>query len=577
MLIPKILTIVFVLAGLALALLLARAAMASRTPRALLRGALQRLDATNRWILIARLTFFILLGAVIGFHSYWAFFADRDQKFNRAKHLDARNRRLAESALKGWVLDRSRKLENALIRYRYDGGLISRDYPLGPAAVHLTGYSDFVFGSGGIESAFRDWLTSPDSTYNELLSPVPVGKDIAVSIDSVLQREVFGLIQATGKPAGAVVLLLPSNEVLAMASAPSFDPLTINNEVTWGSMTDQAENAPERSPLVNRALGTLVTGGPSFYFRPGSTFKVFTAAVAIESGMTNEHFTCRGEGFTPPGFARAVRDFGGEVHGSIGFKDAFRVSCNQYFAQLGLKLGRERMAAYARRLGISSNPESEAGRANDLWQTKNAEPKSFAFIFAPPRGRMDLTSKANSFDLALQSFGQGYDDVTVMQMALLAAAAASPDGTLIAPSLQPDLPKKIIGPFVSAHSAAELRSLMKLVVESGTAAGAFSHLRGRISIAGKTGSADRDVMITNADGDPVVDFMDAQGRPHYKYANWTDSWFIGFAPADDPKIAFAVCVENGGQGAKTAAPIAAKICEKAAALGYFNGAQRSNP
>ncbi len=579
MLIPKALTLAFVLLSLALVSLLGRGALLrwnspSDSSDADSDSVSRGQSATNRWIRAMRGAFLLLITGVFAFHSYWAFFADKNQRFTRAKQLDARNRRLAESGLKGWVLDRSGKLENALIRYRYDGGLISRDYPLGAAAVHLTGYSDFVFGSGGIESAFRDWLTAPDSAYNELVSPNPVGKDLRLTLDSSLQRELFNLLQATGKPAGAVVLLLPNNEVLAMASTPSFDPLTINNEETWRTMTEQAENSPGRSPLVNRALGTLVTGGPAFYYRPGSTFKVFTAAVAIENGMTAERFTCRGEGFTPPGSGRPVRDFGGEVHGAIGFRDAFRVSCNQYFAQLGLKIGRERMAAYARRLGMASAPESDAGRSINLWRVKNSEPKAFDFIFAPPQGRMNLSSKATQFDLALESFGQGYDDVTVFQMALLAAAVANNDGALVAPTIEPDLPAKIIGPFISAASAAELRSLMRLVVESGTAAGAFSRLRGRISAGGKTGTADRDVVLTDRDGDPVVDYVDDEGRDHYKYFNSTDSWFMGFAPVDNPKIAFAIVVENGGQGARTAAPIAAKIIEKAFAQGYLESAEK---
>src|SRR5262249_40126851 len=157
--------------------------------------------------------------------------------------LDARNLRLAESGLKGWVLDRTGKPENALIRYRSDAGVITREYPLGPAAVHVTGYSDFIFGAGGTESAFRDWVNKPSQANSAMSWPIPVGQDLKVSIDSALQREVFNLIQNTGKPSSAVVLLLPNNEVLAMASAPSFEPSAITDEDTWERLTDQAENA----------------------------------------------------------------------------------------------------------------------------------------------------------------------------------------------------------------------------------------------------------------------------------------------------------------------------------------------
>jgi cell division protein FtsI/penicillin-binding protein 2 len=110
--------------------------------------------------------------------------------------------------------------------------------------------------------------------------------------------------------------------------------------------------------------------------------------------------------------------------------------------------------------------------------------------------------------------------------------------------------------------------LMQLVTKSGTAAGAFAPYANRFSAAGKTGTADRDVTVYDKNGKPVVDYIDKQGRTHYKQVGWTDGWFVGFAPAENPQIAFAVLVENGGQGAKSAAPIAAKLIEKAGSLGY---------
>src|SRR5215471_56566 len=387
---PVILTFIFVFAGLLLMLVLLWTAWRHRNPPINLSvdsnearnfGPIE----TNRWIKGLRLCFLIFLLVVFGFHSYWVFWADskKDSQFNRAKRFDARNLRLAESGLKGWVFDRTGKLENALIRYRSDGGVITREYPLGAAAVHVTGYSDFVFGAGGFEAAFRDWLTEPTSTYNQITSPNPVGKDLKVTIDSALQRETFNLLQSTGKPSAAVVLLLPNNEVLAMASYPSFDPTSIRDESTWRRLSEQAENGITQplSPLVNRALGTLVTGGGAFYYRPGSTFKTFTAAAALDLGVTNERFTCRREGFTPPGSSRPIRDYGGEVHGTIGLHDAFRLSCNQYFAQLGLKLGKERLASYARRFRMALSRDDTTDRSLDLWQPAHGKKDQFDYIF----------------------------------------------------------------------------------------------------------------------------------------------------------------------------------------------------
>ncbi len=142
---------------------------------------------------------------------------------------------------------------------------------------------------------------------------------------------------------------------------------------------------------------------------------------------------------------------------------------------------------------------------------------------------------------------------------------------LVAPTFEPDAPRKVIGPFISAQSAAQLRVLMRSVVESGTATGAFTANGGRISAGGKTGTADRDVYAYDRQGNPIVAAVAEDGRTLYKMTGTTDSWFIGFAPADNPQIAFAVIVENGGQGAKAAAPIAARLVAKAASLGYFTG------
>lgn len=577
MLIPLILTIVFAVGGLLLMLIMGWAAWRHRNPiDPADEAAPENVKdfgpaATNRWLRGLRVVFVLMILAVFGFHSYWVFRADSSETFPRAKRLDSRNLRLAESGLKGWVFDRTSKLENALIRYRNDGGTITREYPLGSSAVHLTGYSDFIFGAGGIEYAFRDWLTESASTYNQISSPTPVGKDLKVSIDSSLQREVATVVQTAGKPAAAIILQLPNNEVLAMASAPTFEPRSINDESTWRRMSEQAEKSPGLSPLVNRALGTLVTGGPAFYYRPGSTFKIFVAAVAIDSGITNEIFTCRAEGFKPPAAGREIKDFGGHVHGSIGLEDAFKQSCNQYFCQLGLKLGRERLANYAKRLGYVTSADDNTSRATELWNFIHGDPQDYNFIFAPPVTRMDLTSKVTSYDVALQSIGQGFDDMTVLSMAVLAATAASADGALAAPTFEVGAQRKVLGQFITPQSAARVRALMRLVVESGTASGAFAPLAGRITAGGKTGTADRVVLVYDRQGNPVVDHVDKEGRKHYKTEGWTDSWFVGVAPAENPQIAYAVVVENGGEGSRAAAPMAVKLIERAASLGYVRG------
>ncbi len=485
---------------------------------------------------------------------------------------DARNIRLAESGLKGWLIDRSGDLKRSLARYQYDPqtGNITRLYALGEAAIHITGYSDYVLGAGGLEAAYRRWLTEPTSTYNQLASPIPVGQDLQVSIDLELQKEAYNLLKQTGKPAAAIVLSLPNNEVLAMSSTPSFKPEDLQKEENWRKLTEQAEDykALTFSPLVNRALGTLVTGGAAFYYRPGSTFKIFVAAAAIDSGVVDEVFLCKQGGFSPPGTNRTISDFDNHVHGNLGLLDAFRVSCNQYFSQLGIKLGKERLAEYAKRLHYFTAQQDRIERQNDLWQVTKGNENQFNYIFAPPVPKMNLERGATDYDIALQSIGQGFDDMTVMSMALLAATAASADGALVAPTFESGAPRKVISQFISAQSAERLRQLMRAVVESGTAATAFS--RAGVTAGGKTGTADRPVTYPSLDR-AGRQLRNREGELVYAREDWVDAWFIGYAPADNPQIAFAVVVENGGPGGEVAAPIAAALIKKAISLGVIQG------
>jgi cell division protein FtsI/penicillin-binding protein 2 len=367
------------------------------------------------------------------------------------------------------------------------------------------------------------------------------------------------------------VLLLPNNEVLAMASAPSFDPAIVNDEKKWTELTDQADSTPEISPLVNRALGNMITtGSPAFWYRPGSTFKTFIAAVAIDCGLAQEKFTCKGEGFTPTGFGDPIRDYGGEgeVHGLIGLEEAFKKSCNQYFAQMGLKIGRDRLATYARKLRFAVSTDEKSGVANGYWRIEHGLAEEFDSQFSPANQRLKLAGNANDYDIALQSIGQGPADLTVMEMALIASVAASPDGALVQPTFEITGQRKTTE-FVKPQTVTKLRELMRSVVQpGGTAPGVFS---GRVSGAGKTGTADRQA-IWYQNGKRVVESTNRDGTKNYKLKDVTDAWFIGFAPADNPQIAFAVFVEDVGTrrtGGTIAAPICAKLAEKAAQLGYL--------
>ena len=305
---------------------------------------------------------------------------------------------------------------------------------------------------------------------------------------------------------------------------------------------EERDKYPEVSALLNRST--------EFYYRPGSTFKTFVAAVAVAEGKTDQFFVCNHEGFTPPGSGRAINDYEGEVHGRIGFADAFRVSCNQYFAQLGLYLGRETLARHAEALGLAVDLDKAEIKDKNVWAVDPAIQRDFIATFAPPQSRMNLTSKATPYDVALQSFGQGFDDLTVVQMALLAATVARTDGNVPYLRFTVGGEAKIRGSFLPAPAAARVRELMRSVVTNGTASGVFAGCP--VNVAGKTGTADRDVRVFDPKTRLPVKRRDEKGREFSVTNGEVDGWFIGFAPYENPKIAFAVVVEAGGQGARSA-------------------------
>jgi hypothetical protein len=276
----------------------------------------------------------LLAFGFFGFHIYWALYAaESNQKFQELSYKDLRNRRLSESTLRGWMLDRSGRLERSLAYYRRnESGNIVREYPMDKAMAHLFG-SDR--GDPGLERAL---FGAQSGALPEGLQVVrgetlqaKGNTDVRLTIDRDLQQAAVD--QLKGKH-GAVVILNPqTGEVLALYSEPSYSLKEVEDETTWIKFE---ANARDR-PLVSRALGA--------YYIPGSTFKTVTMTAAFISGFQDTEFTCSGGGYYAAPGANVIYDDGGpgEVHGRIGIDVAYEVSCNQYFAQMGVKLGPDRL------------------------------------------------------------------------------------------------------------------------------------------------------------------------------------------------------------------------------------------
>lgn len=545
----------------------------------------QRLGATstNRGLHVLRWVFIILALSVFGFHVYWARYAEvSNERFQELSYKDLRNRRLAESTLRGWILDRTGELERALALYRRGpGGQIIREYPLDTEMSQLFG-SDR--GDPGLERALFGVQSgaAPEALDVALERDIkqPANLDVRLTIDGELQKAVAE--QLRGRH-GAVVMLNPqTGEVLAMYSNPSYSLKEVQDEMTWIRLdADKRDN-----PLVNRALGT--------YYIPGSTFKTVTMIAAHVAGMMKEEFVCSGNGYyAQPGAKVIFDDQGaGEVHGRIRMDTAYEVSCNQYFAQLAVKLGPERMREGARLIGIGAyDKPAEAVRGRRQPEIWNASSPAVARALAPREATIVTDPKIRPYDLALEGYGQGYaGQMTPFQMALAVSTIGNLEGKLMKPKIEYDLPPAVFHQVVAPQAAADMRRIMGLVTggASGTARGVFApvHAAGIIT-GGKTGTAQKDVPVYDPKtGEPrtVKKYeRDRRGQIIREYEQILmdpepriDSWFLSLAPLERPQVAIAVIIEGGGYGSRTAAPIAAALVMKASELGLL-GARPTAP
>lgn len=383
-----------------------------------------------------------------------------------------------------------------------------RIYPLGAAAAHVVGYASTRFGTAGLEDAFDRILTArtPSGVAEEIRGlgaggSAPRGADLVTTIDPVLQRQLAALLAERARAAG-IVLDPRSGEVLAVASQPAFDPNGL--AAAW----DRLRSDPE-SPLLDRSTNGL--------YPPGSTFKIVTAADALDAGTVTlaSRFVDTG-GLAVGSFT--VRNDEGEVTGTQDLAGAFALSSNVDFARIALDLGAERWFAYAGRWGLGDALDFDVPAARD---------------------RLPARDEVSPSILAQLGFGQASLLVTPLRMAVVAATIAD-DGRTPRPYLVRSVagteqrlatrPEQLARP-IAPEAAAEVKQLMIAVVTRGTGTGAA--LPG-IAVAGKTGTA------TN---------------PH----GLAHSWFVAFAPAEAPRVAVAVVVENAGYGAAVAAPIVREV------------------
>jgi peptidoglycan glycosyltransferase len=486
----------------------------------------------NRQITKLAIVALVLLSALVVATTYWQTWAVA----GLADRQDNAIRRVAQFTVRRGLI------------YTADGTLLAarratkangqtyyfRRYPAHDLAAQLVGYSTQSRSRAGLERSLNDYLTASNShlntvlrrTFDSLKGTTITGNNLVLTIRAKAQRAALAALDGN---CGAAVAIEPSTgRVLVMASSPSYDPTLVEGHFGAIARRAQGVNCSPPAPLVNRATDGLYT--------PGSTFKVITAAAALDTGAFKPDST-----FDDPGYCieygKKVSNFadqsGPEVFGRVTFVTALEHSINAVFCEIGKKIGPLTVLDYARRFGFYSDPPLET--------PSNERAPSGLY----DHGHLFRPHDPNQVDPGRLAFGQERMQVTPIQMAMVAAGIAN--GGIV---MRPYAVEKVTAPggstvsrtephelsrAVSPETAAQLTQMMQLVVQSGT--GTAAQIPG-VSVAGKTGTAETGVAGLNTTS------------------------FIAFAPADAPKVAVAVILENQhGVGGHTAAPIAKTILE----------------
>ena len=393
----------------------------------------------------------------------------------------------------------------------------------------VIGYASRQFGTAGLENAWNAQLSGVVSAdpLRELTRKFRADPSDPETIRTTLVLQLQeAAAQALGRNRGAVVMLDPrSGEILAMVSTPTYDASAIANPST-AAATFQALKDDPKTPLLPRATQGL--------YPPGSSFKILTSMAALSTGAITPSTTYADQpraektGWLIDGFR--VRDghhlFTGDL--ALDYRQAIEVSCNIYFAETAVRTGSEALTDYATRLGFGSPLEFDLPTAASQVTSGGG---------SLPGGFKDRVELANA------GYGQAEVLVTPLEMALVASTIAN-NGTLMRPHLVLEASGKAgttevgpssLGEVVAPGIAQEIGAAMRLAVNGDW---------GRIFTAG---AALRSMVVAGKSGTAQL----GSGQPH--------TWFIGFAPYDNPQVAIAVLVEHSGGGDVRASPIAGDL------------------
>ena len=464
----------------------------------------------------------------------------------------------------------------AVNRYRFPGvelkSRLFRHYPLGKLGAHMVGYigrindKDLIklaetdalsnykgtdhIGKSGVEQFYESALhgttgfqqveIDADGKAVRVLSSVaPIsGSNLVLSADSKLQEIAE---TAFGERRGALVAIKPSTgEVLAFVSMPTFDSNLFVDGIdveNWKLLNESLDK-----PLINRPLRGV--------YPPGSTFKPFAALAGLEAGKRKPPFSISDAGyFNLPNSRHRYRDWKPGGHGSVDMRKAITISCDTFFYGLAVELGIERLTNFVRHFGFGRKSGIDiAGEVGGLLPTPEWKQRRFKQPWYMG-------------ETVIVGIGQGYTLVTPMQLAQATAILAN-KGIAMRPrlvsalvdaktSISTTTPAIVNDKITLDNANLEIVNLgmVDVTLPGGTAASVGANAG--YSIAAKTGTAQ--VIGIKQNEKYNENLINERHRDH--------ALFIAYAPAQDPQIALAVIVENGGHGGSAAGPIARKVMD----------------
>lgn len=456
---------------------------------------------SNRKIVHVIVFVSLLFFSIIGYLTYIQIFrADEMAQNPYNKRQFARE----DKTIRGTIYDRN-GVVLAETQVGEDGAM-KRLYTHNRLYSHIIGYSSKQYGKAGIESYYNDQLLAltGDNTVAKIKESITgeriKGHNLLLTVEHELQKKAESLLN--GKTGSIVAMNPKTGEVLAMVSKPDYNPNNLLDD--WSKLA-----ADEKSPLLNRSLSGL--------YPPGSIYKPIIAAGVLQNANIDTNYDCTGS-ITIDGYV--LTDANKAGHGYLDLKQSIIVSCNTNFARMGVELGSKAVTDISKAFLIGGKLKSDMPIA---------------------QSRYPYSQGMNPTDIAAVSIGQGKLLVTPMHMAAVASTFAN-KGVMMSPYIVEEVRSadgrvvssaKSEGTQVIAETVAgEVTDMMVAAVNQGT--GSNASIWG-VDVAGKTGTAQNET-----------------GANH--------SWFIGFAPANDPQIAVAVILESEGKsGGAAAAPIARDV------------------